>query len=128
MKMWCGLQKADECLGSSNVYSYFCIWNLKSIVHMATVAELRINDICNNIYNEYGLESLTTEERLHFLVVFTKMLGTPHPGNITELPKLSQEELRADAMQAWKEYAEGKCRPAEELFAELEQEHPWAFK
>ena len=93
-----------------------------------SAAELRINDICNNIYNEYSLGSWTTEERLHFLVVFTRMLGTPNPGTPNDLPRLSKEELRADAMQSWKDYTEGKCHPVDELFAELEQEHPWAFK
>lgn len=103
-----------------------------------SASEYRIHSMCDSIYRNYGIASLTDAEKFKFLVTFSAMLNgassishmegyeeelEPH-----EMPKHTIEELRMEMEQNSKEVLEGKGRPIDELFESVEQEFPWLCK
>ena len=97
-----------------------------------SVAELRALDLYERMNASFHFDSLPSDVMQHLVSLFRIRLSSCKDDSLADssvpMQKYTVEELRDDAMQSWNEYQEGKCRPVDELFVELEQEHPWAFK
>lgn len=96
-----------------------------------SAAELRVQEMYNNIYRTYNLGSLSDEEKHYLIYLVTNGLtSTTHTSNSSKssLLEYTADELRSRVIEADKEVLEGKTRPIEEFFEEVEQKYPWICK
>ena len=87
-----------------------------------SAAEMRLHDICTNIYRDYNLGVMTESEKFHFLAIFTNMLrDSLADDESASLRPYSVQELRQRAQQNTMDIKDGNCKPIEDFFASVEQ-------